>query len=470
MKRSFDFSLCPLFPIRPARSSKKHQFYIRRFFRQAPCLPRWIMALILAFFCVSLASCQAQGGQVSDPYHTVSYELPLSSQQSLTLELCSGDNGGSGALSPLNEIQVYEGDSLLQTIDIPALTSSEQPVQVYNPESHQVETIPMNHLAEDSPYLYEGLFAPMESDPDALEFSDFNFDGYTDFALPVFSVAPHNLPFAFFLWNPVDEKYALSFLMFAPVQLLPEEQRLVEPEHGPQSSQRRYYSFDQQGQLFLVRQETELYGFQPDLVDPYPGSIEISEAFRRVMVGDAPFIVAVPEIDPDDRAEYYLSQLDELIWNDPEINAYAERFAVADLDADGTAEIVILTNQHIHSEPVLILRWQDGTIYGYQEVGRGLNSLKADGTYSCSDSAFENGFARDQYLPHEDGSDLRTKIYLGQRLTEQSAEQCILNGRIVNRAEYEAAEADQNAKPDAQWHDFTFGNIAALFVIPTGGK
>ena len=188
------------------------------------------------------------------------------------------------------------------------------------------------------------------------------------------------------------------------------------------------------------------------------------------MVVDAPVIVAVPEIDPDDRAEYYLSQLDELIWNDPEINAYAERFAVADLDADGTAEIVILTNQHIHSEPVLILRWQDGTIYGYQEVGRGLNSLKADGTYSCSDSAFENGFARDQYLPHEDGSDLRTKIYLGQRLTEQSAEQCILNGRIVNRAEYEAAEADQNAKPDAQWHDFTFGNIAALFVIPTGGK
>ena len=61
------------------------------------------------------------------------------------------------------------------------------------------------------------------------------------------------------------------------------------------------------------------------------------------------------------------------------MNAYAEQFAVADLDADGTPEVVLLTNQHIHSEPILILRWQDGQIYGYSEVGRGMQGLKADG-------------------------------------------------------------------------------------------
>ena len=150
--------------------------------------------------------------------------------------------------------------------------------------------------------------------------------------------------------------------MFSPPELLKEEELLVEHEHDSQTVQRRYYSFDREGRLVLVRQETELYGQPSDSLspEPYPGPAEAAEAFRQVMAGDAPF----RSVSEDGR-EYYLSQINELIWNDPAVNAYAEQFAVADLDDDGTPEVIILTNQHIHSEPILVLRWQDGQIYGY---------------------------------------------------------------------------------------------------------
>lgn len=205
--------------------------------------------------------------------------------------------------------------------------------------------------------------------------------------------SPHNVTYAYFLFDPAAEEYIFSFLMFSPPELLKEEELLVEHEHDSQTVQRRYYSFDREGRLVLVRQETELYGQPSDSLspEPYPGPAEAAEAFRQVMAGDVPFRSA------SDGREYYLSQINELIWNDPAVNAYAEQFAVADLDDDGTPE-VISHHQHIHSEPILSCAagWADLRL---QEVA-GDAGLKADGhLQGWSDGAFHNGTHRDHTPP-----------------------------------------------------------------------
>ena len=400
-------------------------------------------------------------GKAGISAHTAAYSVPLTSQRDLTLELRSDRAKRDVFFSPLKEILVYEDGKLLQSIDVPALMASDQPIQAYRWDTHSVDIYPAFSLAEEPQYLYEGLFFREESAFGGQEFGDFNFDGYTDFAIPAVEASPHNVTYAYFLFDPAAEEYIFSFLMFSPPELLKEEELLVEHEHDSQTVQRRYYSFDREGRLVLVRQETELYGQPSDSLspEPYPGPAEAAEAFRQVMAGDAPF----RSVSEDGR-EYYLSQINELIWNDPAVNAYAEQFAVADLDDDGTPEVIILTNQHIHSEPILVLRWQDGQIYGYNEVGRGMQGLKADGTSGWSDGAFHNGTHRDQYTSSGDGPDRREQLYLSEEiLASDGSGEFYLSGQEVTQAEYEAAEAAQDAKPDAVWYNLLPEIIADLF-------
>ena len=185
-----------------------------------------------------------------------------------------------------------------------------------------------------------------------------------------------------------------------------------------------------------------------------------AQAFYQILTQDAPFL------DSNSGMTWHLSQLNEMIWNDPGMDVRAEQFAIADLDADGTPEVVILTDQHIHSEPILVLRWQDGQVYYYQEVGRGMQDLKADGTSEWSDSAFCNGFGRDRYQPGEDGgADICMADILGEYDGFSEEPQYTLNGREVSAEEYEAALAAQRAKPDAVWYELTAENAASALGV-----
>ena len=185
-----------------------------------------------------------------------------------------------------------------------------------------------------------------------------------------------------------------------------------------------------------------------------------AQAFYQILTQDAPFL------DSNSGITWHLSQLNEMIWNDPGMDVRAEQFAIADLDADGTPEVVILTDQHIHSEPILVLLWQDGQVYYYQEVGRGMQDLKADGTSEWSDSAFCNGFGRDRYQPGEDGgADICMADILGEYDGFSEEPQYTLNCREVSVEEYEAALAAQRAKPDAVWYELTAENAASALGV-----
>ena len=44
-----------------------------------------------------------------------------------------------------------------------------------------------------------------------------------------------------------------------------------------------------------------------------------------------------------------------------------------------------------------LLNNEDGTVYGFEEVYRGLKDLKTDGTYLASGGASSNGILRDKF-------------------------------------------------------------------------
>ena len=139
-------------------------------------------------------------GKAGISAHTAAYSVPLTSQRDLTLELRSDRAKRDVFFSPLKEILVYEDGKLLQSIDVPALMASDQPIQAYRWDTHSVDIYPAFSLAEEPQYLYEGLFFREESAFGGQEFGDFNFDGYTDFAIPAVEASPHNVTYAYFLF------------------------------------------------------------------------------------------------------------------------------------------------------------------------------------------------------------------------------------------------------------------------------
>ncbi|MGM9606937.1 MAG: XAC2610-related protein [Oscillospiraceae bacterium] len=142
------------------------------------------------------------------------------------------------------------------------------------------------------------------------------------------------------------------------------------------------------------------------------------------------------------------------------------RFAVLDLDRDGLPEVVLWLNYNGNDYiGFQILRVQDGAVYGYNLVYRAFEELKADGTFSFSSGAFDNGwgtitFAGDSYSVDQvsycaSSYDFDAHQYLSERY--------VVDHEDASGEEFEAAAGRQFAKPDASWYDFTEDNINAVF-------
>ena len=135
------------------------------------------------------------------------------------------------------------------------------------------------------------------------------------------------------------------------------------------------------------------------------------------------------------------------------------RFALLDLDGDGTDEPVLAINYHDNEEYV-VLTCYDGAVYANQVVYRGFLTPKSDGTVSWSNGAFDNGYARFRFengvLVYDDfaavsSDDSGSVIYT-------------LNGESVSEEDYNAFIAEQDAKDDLAWTDFTVEAVSAALA------
>lgn len=134
------------------------------------------------------------------------------------------------------------------------------------------------------------------------------------------------------------------------------------------------------------------------------------------------------------------------------------RFALLDLDGDGTDELVIAID-YSGNEEYVVLTCYDGTVYANQVVYRGFLTPKADGTVAWSNGAFDNGYARFRF---ENGvlvyDDFAVMIDNGSSVTYT------LNGENVSEEDYNAFTAEQDAKDDLAWTDFTVEAVSAALA------
>lgn len=131
-------------------------------------------------------------------------------------------------------------------------------------------------------------------------------------------------------------------------------------------------------------------------------------------------------------------------------------FSVLDLDGDGAQEVILVIDTSGYHQWCIVLHEQDGEVRGYALYIRWFNTLtlKEDGAFCWSSSGFENGwgklrFTADGYETENTIWHVDTTYYLGDR--------------VVSQAEYDAANDQQEAVPDAVWYEFSEENMFAAF-------
>lgn len=144
---------------------------------------------------------QSASKRVEDMYH---FPVRVSDTRVLTVALESV--GPEAEYFSVERILVYDGDTLIQTIETAELTPSEE-------------------------YLWEGLFVNnghREGEPDV---RDVNFDGSEDFGLLCAAAYPKNLPFTYFFWDETEGGFVQGFTIFGNEALEVDEEQKCLIEH-----------------------------------------------------------------------------------------------------------------------------------------------------------------------------------------------------------------------------------------------
>lgn len=135
------------------------------------------------------------------------------------------------------------------------------------------------------------------------------------------------------------------------------------------------------------------------------------------------------------------------------------RFALLDLDGDGTDELV-LNIDYSGDEEYVVLTCFDGAVYANQVVHRGFLTPKADGTVAWSNGAFDNGYARFRF---ENGV-LVYDDFAAVSSDDSGSVTYTLNGESVSEEDFDAFIAEQNAKDDLAWTAFSVDAVNAALA------
>ena len=197
---------------------------------------------------------------------------------------------------------------------------------------------------------------------------------------------------------------------------------------------------------------------------PTPPSIQ--SAYQSVMQDGAEFY-STNNINTDENQNITLNRL---LQNSGFGGAMkVTRFAVIDLDRDGTPEVVLNCAADGTDYFTIVLHEQDGTVYGYKFFRADFSNLKADGTYSFSRYEPNYGFG---VLECSGSSCMTDKITYrethdsdGYTVIDPAAASTVVyvvNHQSAAEDEFNAAIAEQQSKPDVAWYDFTTANIEAV--------
>ena len=174
-------------------------------------------------------------------------------------------------------------------------------------------------------------------------------------------------------------------------------------------------------------------------------------AYKAVLLGQAEFF------STDQSATMSLTQLTQALGTGEDGQPLTmQQFAVVDLDGDGTPEVVLSESGYTGYE---ILHDQGGTVYGYNLGYRSFEQPKADGTFSFSGGANDNGFGTISFTTT--AYNIKQVTY-SQSSTDTAGNTTVayfVNGNSSTQDAFQAAVTQQGAKADLSWIDLTPDNV-----------
>lgn len=187
---------------------------------------------------------------------------------------------------------------------------------------------------------------------------------------------------------------------------------------------------------------------------PMPSNNSVLEAYKAVLEDKTEFFSA------DNKKKLYLT---DFLTNEEIYGTIFKvtHFAVLDMDDDK----VVVLELSVSDEPQFyeVLHYFNDTVYGYLVVYRGLEDLKADGTFLYSNDAADNGIGKMKF--NEDA--FETDI-LGYRESNQVGENLIIsyfiNNKPVAKESFDAFMNEQHEKKDVVWYELSQKNIETEFA------
>lgn len=171
------------------------------------------------------------------------------------------------------------------------------------------------------------------------------------------------------------------------------------------------------------------------------------EAYEAVVFGDMTFTDASTGNTLD------ITRLSETITTE-DIPCSIRQLAVVDLDRDESDELILwLRLGQDDYAGFVVLRYQDGAVYGYPRSYRSFLELKQDGTFRLSGGVSYTGFASASF-----SGTMGVIFPLAEAETAllpdgNSTTIYRIHGETVTEEEYLTFEAEQAAKPDALWYE-----------------
>ena len=181
-------------------------------------------------------------------------------------------------------------------------------------------------------------------------------------------------------------------------------------------------------------------------------------AIKAVLQGNAEFF------ETGIKKTLNINQLNQAVSLDSKATAKATKFAVIDLDNDGTKEVILwLTVNGLDYSASEVLHYQSGVVYGYVMWYRSFNELKTDGTFTFSSGAMDSGFGTIKFTDQTCSTDEIVYSESSYDSNNNLTVSFFIDNKSATQDEFNLAIKNQDEKPNATWYDFTDDNIETVF-------
>ncbi|MBD5536908.1 MAG: hypothetical protein HDQ99_14895 [Lachnospiraceae bacterium] len=188
-------------------------------------------------------------------------------------------------------------------------------------------------------------------------------------------------------------------------------------------------------------------------------SSSVEESYKTVLLENGDFV----SFDLQNR-NLNLSDIKDVVTDDDSITVTIPQFAIIDLDNDGESEVVLwIQINGISDYGFEILRYQEGTVYGYTLPYMAFMNLKVDGTFLFSDGAADFGIGT---LKFSESGYVVDRLYYSESKYDSDNElsvQYVANGDICSEEEFNHIVGSQEEKSNVNWYGFTDDNVNSVF-------